>query len=173
MQRRALHYAIVWLVLFGFWVVLSGHLDPVHLGMGVVCAAGITALSGGLLYTHVDGAPDRYLTQLPWLRILAYLPWIGWEIVKANIAVLKLVLGPMSKVRPRVVTFRTGLSSEVSRVTLANSITLTPGTVTLDIDGNGEYVIHAIDGPSADGLLEGSMQRKVAHTFHEVHEDAR
>jgi len=167
MARSALHHGIVWAALFGFWLVLSDHFDPAHLVLGAVSVTGVTLLSGRLLYTEVDGGGRRWLTRLPWLRILLYLPWLEWEIVKANVQVLKLVLGPMDRVRPRVVRFRTGLETEVSRVTLANSITLTPGTVTLDLTGDGEYLVHAIDAPSAEGLLAGDMARKVAHTFGE------
>ena len=168
MQRRALHAFIVWLGLFVFWVVLSGRLDALHLGYGVVSAAGVTWLSGGRLFTRTDDGRAYYLTFLPWGRLITYLPWLGWEIVKANVQVLKLVFSPLSRLDPKVVTFRAdALKSELSRVVLANSITLTPGTVTLDLGSDGEYLVHAIDGPSADGLLEGAMQRKVAWTFRE------
>lgn len=167
MQRRALHLFIVWLGLFVFWVVLSGKLDAVHLGYGVASAAFVTWLSADRLFTRRDDGRDFYLTFLPWGRLLAYVPWLGWEIVKANVQVLKLVFSPLSRLEPSVIRFRVDLKSELSKVVLANSITLTPGTVTLDVTGDGEYVVHAIDGPSADGLLEGAMQRKVAWTFKE------
>jgi multicomponent Na+:H+ antiporter subunit E len=168
MERHAVHVFIVWLGLFALWVILSGMLDAVHLAMGAACSALVTWLSADLLFTRVDTGERRWLTFIHWGRFLAYLPWLGWEIVKANVQVLKLVLGPLSRLRPAIITYKApDLSSEVSRVILANSITLTPGTVTLDVGLDGVYTVHAIDEGSAEGLLEGSMERKVAWTFGE------
>jgi multicomponent Na+:H+ antiporter subunit E len=67
---------------------------------------------------------------------------------------------------PRVVTFKTMLKSDVARTALANSITLTPGTVTIDIVDDVFYV-HAIAKEPADDLLEGAMERRIAHIFME------
>ena len=168
MPKRALHHTLVALILFALWVVFSGKFDAMHLIMGVVCSVFVSAISGDLLYTdHPNSDQRRWLSLLPWGKMALYLPWLLWEIVKANIQVLKLVLGPRRNIRPRVVRFKTGLKHEVAKVVLGNSITLTPGTVTLDIEEDGTYVVHAIDEPSADGLLAGSMQTKVARVFGE------
>ncbi len=167
MQGRTLHILLVWLLLFGFWVVLSGKLDAVHLGMGVFSATLVTWLSAGVLYTRRDDGARTWLAFIPWGRLLAYLPWLAWEIVKSNIQVLKLVLGPISRLDPAVVTFRPPLRSEVSRVFLANSITLTPGTVTLDVSLEGEFLVHALDRAAGEDLVAGGMGRKVAWAFRE------
>lgn len=167
MKRHFVHVVIVWLGLFGFWTVLSGKFDAVHLAMGAVSAGLVTALSEELLFTRMDSGELRLLTSVRWRRHLSYLPWLGWEIVKANIQVMKLVFSPLSRLQPSIVTFKVDYSSELSRVVLANSITLTPGTVTLDLNLEGVYQVHAIDRFAADGLLEGTMQRKVAWTFGE------
>jgi multicomponent Na+:H+ antiporter subunit E len=153
MKRHPLHLLIVWLGLFAFWVVLSGKLDALHLAMGAGSAALVTWLSADELFTRMDAGERRWLTFIHWGRFLAYLPWLGWEIVKANIQVLKLVLGPLSRLRPSIVTYRApDLSSEVSRVFLANSITLTPGTVTLDLDLEGVYTVPRAS-PSSSSLV--------------------
>jgi multicomponent Na+:H+ antiporter subunit E len=158
---------MVWLGLLAFWIILSGKLDALHLGMGAASAALVCWLSADLLFTRMDSGERKWLTFMNWGRQLAYLPWIVWEIVKANIQVLKLVLSPLSRLRPSIVSFKADLSSEVSRVVLANSITLTPGTVTLDLDLEGVYTVHAIDRAAAEGVLDGTMARKVAWTFGE------
>jgi multicomponent Na+:H+ antiporter subunit E len=170
MQRSLLHVLVVWIALFAFWIALSGKLDAVHLVMGAVTAALVTRLSSDLLFTRTDSGRVYWLTFIPWGRFVAYLPWLAWEVVKANYQVLKLVLGPLSKLRPTVVSFKPPLSSEVSRAVLANSITLTPGTVTLDVGLDGVYHVHAIDEASARGVLDGAMARKVAATFRELPE---
>jgi multicomponent Na+:H+ antiporter subunit E len=169
-MRTAFHYLLVGLGLFGFWVVLSGKLDAVHLVMGGVCAVGVTALSGRLLYSELEApappAPRRWLSFLPWGRLALYLPWIGLEILKANLAMVPFILGPSSRLRPRLVRLRPGLSSEVASFVLANSITLTPGTLTLE-HSDGEYLVHALDEAAAGGLLAGALSGKVAWTFKE------
>jgi len=158
--------------LFAFWVVLSGKLDPVHLGMGAVTALGVAWLSGGLLYSEVasdEGAEPsrRWLTSFPWWRLGPYVLWLLWEIVKANIQVLRLVLGPQSRLSPRLFDYQTRLRGEAARAAFANSITLTPGTVTVEADAEGLLRIHAIDAASAEGLMSGDMERRVAWAFGE------
>lgn len=165
MKRHPLHVLAVWLGLFTFWVVLSGKLDPVHLAMGAGSAALVTWLSADQLFTRMDAGERRWLTFIHWGRFLAYLPWLGWEIVKANIQLLKLVLGPLSRLRPSIVTYKApDLSSEVSRVFLANSITLTPGTVTIDVEDE-TLVVHAITRAGGDDVLGGGMARRVGRVF--------
>lgn len=166
-MQRVLHLLLVTVGLFAFWVVLSGKLDAVHLVMGIVSAVLVAGVSAHQLFSHEAGGRRRWLTLIPWGRFLLYLPWLGWEIVKANMLVLRLVLGPRSRLAPRIVTFRTELTSELARVVLANSINLTPGTVTLDVTPDGTFSVHVIDEAAARGVLEGSMQRKVADTFRE------
>jgi multicomponent Na+:H+ antiporter subunit E len=89
-----------------------------------------------------------------------------YQIIIANIDVAKRALSPSMPIDPRIITFKTILRSDVARTTLANSITLTPGTVTVDIIDDVFYV-HAIAKGPADDLLEGIMERKVAHIFME------
>lgn len=168
MKEHPLHKLAVWLGLFAFWVILSGKLDAVHLALGAGSAALVTWLSSKQLFTHVDSGERRWLTFFHWGRLLGFAPWFGWEVVKANVQVLKLVFSPLSRLRPSIVTYQApDLSSEVSRVFLANAITLTPGTLTLDLDLDGVYHVHTLDEASVQGLLDGSMERKVAWTFGE------
>ena len=165
MTKRSLHTLIITLGLFAFWIVLSGKFDALHLGMGVVCAIGVSLLSADLLYSEGKNGEKRWLSFLPWGRILLYIPWLAWEIIKSNIQVMKLVLGPMDRLDPEMLTVQPDLQSEVSQVVFGNSITLTPGTVTLDIEDDGTYVVHAVDQASAEGLRSGEMARRVAWAF--------
>ncbi|RMG18191.1 MAG: hypothetical protein D6729_07330 [Deltaproteobacteria bacterium] len=168
-QAGAKHHIITFVFLFGLWVVLSGKLDAVHLGMGVGAAAFVTWLSGGLLYSNEGDGRRRWLTDLPWPSIVfLYLPWLALEIVKANLQVLQLVLGPRGLLQPRLVRYRPRLKSEVALVTFANSITLTPGTVTVDIEEDGTFVVHAIDAATAAGLESGEMEERIAAVFREA-----
>ena len=77
------------------------------------------------------------------MAFLLYIPFLLWEIIKANIEVAIIVLSPTLPIKPAIVKAKTSLESDVGKLWLANSITLTPGTLTVDIDGN-DYYIHCI-----------------------------
>ena len=147
------------LILFAFWVVTSGLFDPLHLGLGLLCAALVAVFSSDLLLPETIGAG----TLLKTWRFLRYIPWLLYQVVLANFHVVYLVMFP-GKIRPRIVHFTTGLTSDLARVTLANSITLTPGTITMDIDGR-EFYVHALSDKAARALLTGHMERRIAHVF--------
>lgn len=150
----------VFLVLLAFWLILSGHYDLFHVGFGVLCAALVTGLSSDLL--SLGGRE----TGLSVWRFIAYLPWLLYQVVIANFHVVYLILWP-SQIRPQIIRFRTQLRSELARTTLGNSITLTPGTVTMDIQGD-EFVVHAVSDKVAQDLLTGAMEERVARVFREA-----
>ena len=114
-----------------------------------------------------DPSPNRRLVK-SW-RFVLYVPWLIYQVILANLHVAKLVIFP-GTVNPRVVRFRTKLKSDFSMVTFANSITLTPGTITMDID-NGEFIVHALSKKVADDLESGDMERRIAHIFLESEDD--
>lgn len=165
MKRRGLHHLLVFGALFAFWVVLSGKLDATHLIMGLCSAALVSALSARHLYSADGlGGPGFYLSMIRWHHVALYLPWLAWEVVKANVYVLKLVLGPRSGWNPQITTIAPDLKSEMAQVILANSITLTPGTVTLDVVDE-KFKVHAIDVAVALDLESGTMGRRVKAAF--------
>ena len=92
--------------------------------------------------------------------LLIYWCWLLKEIFVANIYVCRLILSPSMPISPTVIALRSSQSSDLARVIFANSITLTPGTVTIDVDGDITEV-HALTIEAARSLLEGSMDGKV------------
>jgi len=150
---------VVFLILFGFWLIFSGHYDALHLSLGLVCAALVAFFSYDLLLPDVT-SPNKLLKA--W-RFLQYTPWLLYQIILANLHVVYLVLFP-GKIRPQIVRFKTTLTSDLSKVSLGNSITLTPGTITMDID-DGEFYVHALSDKVARDLLSGEMERRVARVF--------
>ena len=94
-------------------------------------------------------------------RFLLYLPWLMLEIVKANIDLVYRTLHPSMPIDPLIITFKTDIKEDMGLTTLANSITLTPGTVTMDVTEDGEFTVHAISREAADALLTGEMARRV------------
>ena len=147
--------------LFAAWMILSGHFDALHLGFGAACAALVAAVSYDLLLP----ATSPRVTLATIGRFAGYVPWILWEVFLANLHVARLVLRP-SAMRPHIVRFRTSLTSDMAKVVLGNSITLTPGTVTVDIDGH-EFRVHVLSDKSAADLRSGDMERRVARLFGE------
>ena len=154
----------VFLLLFLNWVVLSGKFDAFHLGLGVVSCLIVTYLSHDLLYHDRKKGLERRLLEA-W-SFLRYLPWIIWEVVKANLHVFKLAMTKegFEEMSPRVVTFETGLKTDFAKFVLANSITLTPGTITMLIRGD-VFHIHTMSQFLEDDLLTGAIERKVAEVF--------
>jgi multicomponent Na+:H+ antiporter subunit E len=97
---------------------------------------------------------------------MAYLPWLFYQIVMANLHVAKMVLHPKMPIEPRVIDFKTKLESNLALTTLGNSITLTPGTITVDIR-DGKYFVHALTDKVAEDLLSGEMENRVASIYGE------
>jgi multicomponent Na+:H+ antiporter subunit E len=147
---------IVFVGCFALWLVLSGHPTPLHLVQGALSAALVAYLNRDLETLSV------FLRSSP--RFVAYIPWLLKEIVVANVQVVRIVLHPRLPVDPSVVRVRTRLTSDLALTTFANSITLTPGTITVDVEGS-EFVVHALtrQGPEAFA----GMERRVAAVFGE------
>jgi multicomponent Na+:H+ antiporter subunit E len=111
-----------------------------------------------------------YYTETTFFRMLVYLCWLIVQIIRSALYVSVISLSNRSKVDPSVVWFKADYDSPFARALLANSITLTPGTVTIEISDDGIYSVHALTGQLREGLLDGSMQQKVAWLYgEEIH----
>jgi multicomponent Na+:H+ antiporter subunit E len=159
---------IEFLVLFGFWILLSGRYQTKYLVIGL-CAAGIvTYLTHDLLYQNSKFSGENALTLsiilACSLRLILYVPWLVWAIIKANIQVALIIISPHMPIDPGFLQFKTRLRKKISLVTLANSITLTPGTITVDLKGD-TFIVHAIVRGAASDLESGVMQNKAGSIF--------
>ena len=147
---------LLFVLLFIVWLLLSGHYTSPLMTYGALSCAGIV-----LLVRHLGILDEEALPVHLSLRWLVYAPWLMKEIVLSNIAVAKVILTPGLPIHPRMIRLTASQSSDVSRVIYANSITLTPGTVTLDVRGS-EFLVHSLTSDSAEGLLSGEMDRRVS-----------
>jgi multicomponent Na+:H+ antiporter subunit E len=138
------------------WLLLSGHFDATLVTYGVLSCAFVVALMAHLRILDAEALPVHL-----GIRPFLYLPWLLKEIVLSNIAVARVILDPRLPIQPRMLRVRVSQKSDVAQVIYANSITLTPGTVTLDVR-DGEFLVHALTDESAEGLLTGEMDRRVA-----------
>ncbi len=146
-----------------FWAMLSGKFDLFHLSLGVICSILIAFLTHDLLFANTRVGDIRVIVQ----RFIVYIPWLLYQIVLSNFHVAYLALSPKMPIDPKIIRFSTKLESDISWVTLANSITLTPGTITVDIM-EGKFFIHALSKKVADDLNTGEMEDRVAHVFMEA-----
>ena len=163
--------AAQWLLLFGLWVALSGQTGVEFLVIGAVAAVAAIAFSELLFRGSHEGLFAPSPAQVSWyarttLRFFLYLPWLAYQIVVSNIHVAYLVLHPRLPIDPSLVEFGTTLRSEAGQVVLAQSITLTPGTVTVDAS-NGRFLVHCLSRRTRAGLAEGTLQRRIASVFEE------
>lgn len=142
-------------MLFGIWVLLSGHYTPLLLGFGVASSAVVVFIALRMDVVDHEGVP-LYLGP----RVLAYIPWLLLEILKANVHVARIILSPSLPISPIMVHFRASQKTDLGRVIYANSITLTPGTITTGVDGP-ELEIHALTWADVDGREEDEMDRRV------------
>ena len=149
--------------MFGFWLVLSGKFDLFHLALGLISSLFISWMSSDLLF--IDSSKKGRLIEV--YRFLLYLPWLLKEIVLSTLQVTWLALPPAmkEKISPRIVNFKTRLKSDVARVALANSITLTPGTITVRVEGD-IFTVHALSDKLVSGL-PGEMEERIARIFTE------
>jgi len=158
-----MRYIITFLILFSNWIVWSGIFDAFHLSIGVISSIIVAYVSSGLLFRRKRFS-IKHLTEA--IRFIKYIPWLLYQIALANIHVAYLVLNPKMPIDPKLIRFKTKLRKDISLTTFGNSITLTPGTITADIQ-KGEYYVHALSGKVAEDLLSGEMENKVAHIFTE------
>ena len=155
-------------MLFALWFVMSQKTEPKFLIIGGAASFFIALLCMRTLC--IKGAKTDtlyYFTETTFFRMLAYLFWLIVQIVKSALYVAGISLSDMSKVDPQVVWFKADYDSPFARALLANSITLTPGTITIDITDEGYYSVHALTQELKEGLLDGSMQKKVAWAYKE------
>lgn len=143
------------LVLFVFWLLLSGYFTLFLVTIGALTAVGVVALGHRMEVIDHEGHP----IHLSW-RVLGYWPWLMKEIARSAWEVSRIIVNPRLPISPTLVRVKTSQQTTVGVVTYANSITLTPGTISVDVK-RGEILVHALTREGAKGLLTGEMDRRV------------
>ena len=163
-QSRFTPFVLTFLILAFFWVLFSGKFDLFHISLGIVSCLIVSAISHKLLYP--DGVKPKFL--IFWLRFAGYIPWLLYQIFLANLQVLYIVFHPRMKdlINPQIIEFSSRLKSDVSRTTFANSITLTPGTITVSVSVMGKFAVHCINDKAGQSL-QGEMEERVGKVFSE------
>ena len=144
------------IVLFAFWVVLSGYYTPFLLGAGVASAVAVVWFARRMNVVDQESLPAHLAHRALW-----YWPWLMGEIAKSAWDVTKLIVHPRLPIEPSLVRFRPSQRTHVGLCSHANSITLTPGTITVDVSAD-EILVHALTAAGAEGVLSGAMDRQVS-----------
>ena len=170
-QRPVARRLITFAFLFGLWLILSGHFIVEFIVFGAVACALVVWWTAPMLETSGAGEYQPVPQSFRWLglalvRLSLYLTWLIFKIVTANLQVVYLILHPKLPISPSLVTFRSTLDSETAQILLAQSITLTPGTITVDME-RGVFVIHSLVGAQDELVASGGMQERVARVFGE------
>lgn len=142
-------------VLTALWLLLSGHTSLFLLSLGILSIVLTVLVARRLDLLDEEGHPIRLA-----FGALFYWPWLIKEIVVANIDVAIAILKGAKGIHPNVFTVKASQESDLGRVTYANSITLTPGTVTIGLEGD-VLTVHALTRESADGVKSGDMDARV------------
>ncbi len=158
-----MRYITTFIILMANWVIWSGMFDIFHLALGVISCMIVAFLSHDILFAGKEISFSHLVTAY---RFIKYLPWLLYQIFLSNMHVAFLVLNPNMPIEPHMIKFKTRLKKSISLTTFANSIILTPGTITADIT-DGEVLVHCISKKVADDLLTGEMEDRVAHIFME------
>jgi multicomponent Na+:H+ antiporter subunit E len=147
-----------------FWLIMSGHYDLMHVSFGIFSVIIVLLINHPVRKRLFSlGEPSAALRQ-SLVRLLYYVPWLLWQIVIASLQVAYVVLHPKCPVDPAVLRFKTRLRNTSSRVILGNSITLTPGTITLEIEQE-EFLVHSLMDISSSGIIDGTLPSEVAKLY--------
>lgn len=142
-------------ILFGFWMVLSGHFEALFLFLGALSVLLVCLVSRRAGFADRDGVTLPLVLRLP-----RYLLWLGVEVLVSAFAVARKVWSPRPRLRPVVDSTPSRGLSELAQVVYANSITFTPGTLSLDVDDD-DIKVHSLDESGLEGLDAGTMLRRV------------
>jgi multicomponent Na+:H+ antiporter subunit E len=162
---RAVRVLVYWVAAMAIWLLLTWSVGWPSLAVGAVLSLVTAVVFGGELPLE----PVRLLNPRRWLWLLVYIPVFAYQCFKANLDVALRVLSPGLALKPGIVKIRTSLKSDLARTFLANSITLTPGTMTVEIEDDVLY-IHWIDVKTEDPekagqIIKGPFERLLARIF--------
>ncbi len=149
-------------VLFGLWLLFSGQYDAFHVAAGVLSVGLIMLLNRELFRVRLF--PGDIHRELKITAAFRYVLWLLKEIFIAAIGVARIVLSPKMPLDPSLLEFHADLPNAGSQTILGNSITLTPGTITIDIT-HGVFLVHAIADSASASLVQGVMPARVAHLY--------
>ena len=150
-----MHFIFIAVSLFLFWLLLSGHYTALLLSLGGVSVGLVVWIL--VRMDRVDGEPSKIHLSF---AMLGYFVWLMKEVVKANVDVVRRIWDPALPIQPHWRRLPVSLHSKVAKALYANSITLTPGTLTTDVNED-HFLVHSLTAESLHELEQGEMQRRI------------
>ena len=147
-----------------FWLALSGHYSGLLLGLGFASCLWVALIARRMDVVDHGGLPVQKWSLRIFTTFFIYLVWLGKEIVFSSIAVARMILSNGARVRPEVIQLSVEGMNDMEKVIYANSITLTPGTLTVDVDGDWLNV-HTVRGDLLEPLKRGDMANRVRRIY--------
>lgn len=144
-------------ILFSFWLLLSGYFTAFLIGAGLASAVAVVLFAHRMDVIDHEGHPVHLAPR----ALASYWPWLLKEIVKSAWNVSKIIVQPGLPISPTLLSVKSTQKTDLGRTVFANSITLTPGTISVEVRSD-EIVVHALTRSAADGLAEGEMDRRVS-----------
>lgn len=164
-----LNFLEVFGLLLFLWIVMSGIFTVKFILYGCISSFLISCfVVGSLRIGGLKSNRTYFILHANYPKLIIYFMWLIKEVVKSAADVSKIVLSHNMGLEPHVVWFKADYDNPAARAILANSITLTPGTVTIDIYDSGVFSVHALNRDFSEGLLTGKMQNRIAKLYGET-----
>ena len=151
------------ILLILFWVLLSGKYDFFHLLLGAASIIIVVLINRRIISLDLY-YQERGVSAFRIHRLILYIPWLIWEIILSSVQVAVIILSPKMPINPSMIRFKVNLPNMTSKVILGNSISLTPGTLTIDIEGD-EFLVHALSDDSFELISSGELPDYVSNLF--------
>jgi multicomponent Na+:H+ antiporter subunit E len=156
--------AVLFCLLLALWLVLSGYFDVFHVGVGVVCVAAVLWMNRRLNSEVFDESQADALAVLRWPQVPGFMVWLVAQIVMSGLQVAWVLMHRRMPIATSIIQFRVDLPCEQAKVVLGNAITLTPGTLTIDIRDD-MFTVHSLIPASYAGIVDDTMPRRVLRLF--------
>ena len=146
---------VAFCALLAFWLLLSGHYTAFLVAAGVGSSIAVLLVGRRMEVVDREGVPIDL-----WPGLYLYWPWLAWQIIKSAWDVTRIIVDPRLPISPTLVRFRPSQRSVIGLVTHANSITLTPGTITIEAKA-GEFLVHGLTRDGAEGCVDSEMDARL------------
>jgi multicomponent Na+:H+ antiporter subunit E len=159
---RIVRHLVLFAVLLAFWQLLSGRLDPLFIGLGIASSAVVTVAAGRGIERTIGSAESHPRVRV--LRLVPYSLWLLQRMIASAAQIAYIVINPRVPPEPGIVRLPCELRSPAARAVLANSITLVPGTMTLEMTEH-EITVHSFTPDAVEDLATAEMQNRIAAAF--------
>lgn len=159
-RNTVLHFCLM----MGFWLILSGMYDLFHISLGVISVFTVLWFNAKLRNYNFFDENESKPAKFKVFRLLYFIPFLVFEIIGSSFRVAYLIINPKMPIKTGIIKFKTNLPNMAAKVLLGNSITLTPGTVVLQIAGD-EFLVHSLTNEADEAHIDHSLAVEVGRLY--------